>query len=400
MLNVILVDDDIASIKLLSEILPWEKLGYSLSGIYSDGIQAIEHIKQHNVDLVVTDIAMSCMDGLKLCKICEEQFPDIKVILISAYRNFEYAKEAVSHKNVVDYITKPIDYAKFQALLVKICNELEIKQHYGFNPSNNDRLEFFSNLLCGYINSSSKLCEGFEKLHIADSVLKNPCYIVHFHICGFNTYINTVWQHTIIQLYNAIGNMFRFEDEYAYYSIANYSFGNFSWMILLKENQNTDFIISNFKSQITANTKSLLNMDIEDISQRSWKNPYAAIDTSYPEEFSDVNSANDITKVLEYMNSHYMENISLSLVAEQAFMAPAYFSAFFKKETGTNFIKTLTNIRLEHAAELLVRTNMMIAEICYAVGYNHIGNFLDKFKKKFKMTPNEYRKHYSNTNKD
>ena len=81
-------------------------------------------------------------------------------------------------------------------------------------------------------------------------------------------------------------------------------------------------------------------------------------------------------------------------------MAPAYFSAFFKKETGTNFIKKLTNIRLERAAELLVKTDMMVMEICHAVGYNHAGNFLDKFKKKYNLTPNEYRKKNVNTNKD
>ena len=400
MFNVILVDDDISSIKILSELLPWNELGYTLSGVYSDGIQAIEHIKKHRVDLLITDIAMSCMDGLELCGICNEQFPNMKIILISAYRNFEYAQTAVSYKNVVEYITKPIDFANFQALLSKICNELKSKQHYIFDTSNNERLEFFSNLLCGYINSAQKLCAGLDKLGVDSSVLENPCYIVHFHIHDFSNYMNTVWKHATLQLYNAIGNMFPFEDMYAYYSIANYSFGNFSWLILFKENANTDSILSDFKAQLTENVKSFLKMDIVDISQRSWDTPHEIITASYPEKFNDTNSENEISAALEYMNANYMNNISLSDVAEQVFMAPAYFSAFFKKETGTNFIKKLTNIRLERAAELLVKTDMMVTEICHAVGYNHAGNFLDKFKKKYNLTPNEYRKKNVNTNKD
>ena len=59
-----------------------------------------------------------------------------------------------------------------------------------------------------------------------------------------------------------------------------------------------------------------------------------------------------------------------------------------------NFIKRITAIRLERAKDLLLNSDMTVNEICFKVGYNHIGNFLDKFKKYFKMTPNEYRKLY------
>lgn len=395
MFNVILVDDDITSIKLLSEIVSWNELGYCLDGVYSDGIQAIEHIKQHKVDLIITDIAMSCIDGLQLCKMCDRDYPNIKVVLISAYRNFEYAQTAISYKNVVDYITKPIDFEKLNSLLQKVHDELK-KSHQGnINMSNNARLEFFSNLLCGYINSPEQLRKGFDKLNIQDSVLTNPCYIIHFHIHGFSDYMKTVWQHSVIQVYNAIANMFHFEDENSYYSIANYFFGNFSWIILFKDNKNIETVLSDFKTQIVKNAKCLLNMDITCTSQSFWTSPYIVIDESYSEESKELGLGNEISTALEYMNTHYMDSISLSDVAEQVYMTSAYFSAFFKKETGTNFIKTLTNIRLERATELMLNTDKGITEICYAVGYNHVGNFLDKFKKKYNMTPNEYRKQKS-----
>ncbi len=100
----------------------------------------------------------------------------------------------------------------------------------------------------------------------------------------------------------------------------------------------------------------------------------------------------DILKARDYIEKHYMENLSLNVLAEEIHMNPYYFSSFFKKNTGENFKDYVNRIRVEHAMSMLLSTDMKTYEIAEKAGFGDIRMFNTAFMKIYQETPGSYRK--------
>lgn len=100
----------------------------------------------------------------------------------------------------------------------------------------------------------------------------------------------------------------------------------------------------------------------------------------------------DILKAKDYIEKHYMENLSLNVLAEEIHMNPYYFSSFFKKNTGENFKDYVNRIRIEHAVPMLISTDKKTYEIAEKVGFGDIRMFNAAFMKIYRETPGNYRK--------
>lgn len=101
-----------------------------------------------------------------------------------------------------------------------------------------------------------------------------------------------------------------------------------------------------------------------------------------------------VSKVQEYINAHYKEEIRLNDLADMVGMTPVSFSRFFKLRTGKNLSDYIIDIRLGFAARLLVDSTMSVAEICYECGFNNLSNFNRIFKKKKECSPKEFKENY------
>lgn len=99
--------------------------------------------------------------------------------------------------------------------------------------------------------------------------------------------------------------------------------------------------------------------------------------------------------VKEYIESHYMEDISLNQLANQVDMNASYLSSIFKKETGMLYSEYLTCCRMEQAKRILVESSMSIAEVAGNSGYQDARYFSKQFTKQVGLKPSEYRKLYS-----
>lgn len=104
-----------------------------------------------------------------------------------------------------------------------------------------------------------------------------------------------------------------------------------------------------------------------------------------------------IEQAFQYMRSNYDKDISLDDLAKQVNMTEVSFSRFIKKRTGLTFIESLNNIRLGHAARLLIETTMNIAEVSFKCGFNNLSYFNRVFKKKYICTPKEFRENHTGT---
>ncbi len=94
----------------------------------------------------------------------------------------------------------------------------------------------------------------------------------------------------------------------------------------------------------------------------------------------------------EYLQKHYMEEITLETVAEKYYFNPSYFSTLFKNYSGTSFSSYLTELRMKKAKELLASTDDKVKEIAVKAGYRDPNYFIRAFKKFYGYTPDEYRR--------
>ena len=95
MLKVFLVEDERVIREGFRDRIPWEQYGFRLVGEANDGEMALPLIRKLKPDVLITDIKMPFMDGLSLSEIVKEEFPKIKIIIISGYDDFEYARQAI-----------------------------------------------------------------------------------------------------------------------------------------------------------------------------------------------------------------------------------------------------------------------------------------------------------------
>jgi AraC-like DNA-binding protein len=102
-----------------------------------------------------------------------------------------------------------------------------------------------------------------------------------------------------------------------------------------------------------------------------------------------------ISFVLDYLDHHYGEDINLNIVADKLNLTSGYLSSIFKEKTNINFSEYLNNLRVERAKELLVNVDLRIQDIATQVGYQNVNSFIRMFKRRYGLTPGEYRKRHT-----
>ena len=105
MYQMIVVDDEAELREGISNYFPWESLNIRVTGIFENGRTAFAYLKAHPVDIVLTDIRMPFMDGLELIEKAKAVSPSTCYVILSGYREFEYAKKGLL-LGVKDYILK------------------------------------------------------------------------------------------------------------------------------------------------------------------------------------------------------------------------------------------------------------------------------------------------------
>lgn len=119
MIKVFLVEDEVVVREGIRKTLNWEENDFKFCGEASDGELAYPLIQKYKPDIVITDIRMPFMDGLELSRLIKKEMPWIKIIILSGYGEFEYAKEAINI-GVTEYLLKPISGTELMNCLLKV----------------------------------------------------------------------------------------------------------------------------------------------------------------------------------------------------------------------------------------------------------------------------------------
>lgn len=127
MIRVMIVEDEPAAKRFLTSLIERLCSGFEVACAADNGLDAMRWLEQNTVDIVMTDIQMAQMDGIKLADWISRERPDIQTVIVSGYNDFEYAKGAI-HARVVEYMLKPIVPADFVAVMQKLREQVEHRQ--------------------------------------------------------------------------------------------------------------------------------------------------------------------------------------------------------------------------------------------------------------------------------
>lgn len=121
-LGIVIADDEKKICKLIEYLIDWDGIGLKLLGVAYDGLSAFQLIQEKKPDFLLTDIRMPGMDGLKLIEEAKKQNDSLKCIIISGYKDFQYAQQGMRY-GVRDYLLKPINQEDLTRTLNKLVKE-------------------------------------------------------------------------------------------------------------------------------------------------------------------------------------------------------------------------------------------------------------------------------------
>lgn len=128
MIKVVLVDDEVLALEYLKDLIDWGTYGFHVEGCASSARKALSMCESIRPEVVISDIKMAGMDGLELAARLKEKNPDIVIVLLSAYQDFEYAKQGIRY-GVMDYLLKnELNETSLAEELIRIRERIQQKR--------------------------------------------------------------------------------------------------------------------------------------------------------------------------------------------------------------------------------------------------------------------------------
>ena len=411
MMKVFLVDDEIAIRESLRNSFPWEEKGFQLVGEAPDGEMALPMIRDLNVDILLTDIRMPFMDGMKLCEEVQRTMPWVERIILSGYDDFEYARKAIS-LGVSEYLLKPVTAKELEAALNRVRDRIETKRRERENLSamkariRNENAFLRDKLLESLFTDEGDPADDdavMRQMRGLGVNLVAGCYAVLDISFAAEGEARSACRGALTGLAEMSGGAVYvcsgargaralvLGDHPEDVEERAYSFA--SSAMQLPELEKEEHLLIAIGDTVE---------DFHDIrgSMRTARHLRHLQTAEGPAARGIISSgarggAGDsaVMRARVYLETHYSDpNLMLQSVAKEVHLSQSHLSTIFAQETGMTFTQYLNSLRIGKARELLETTELRSFQIAEAVGYNDAHYFSYMFKKNTGMTPGEYRR--------
>lgn len=331
MLTVFLVDDEKLIRDGMRKLLKWEENGFQIIGEASNGRDALIGITEQAPDIVLTDLRMPAMDGLTLAAILSQKMPSVKVVVITGYDEFEYAKEAV-RSGVFDYLLKPVSQQELLATMIRLKEKI-LSRRVGYPFEEEEQL-----------TRAIRENNGEMALQALDTMFGR------FKTAGAQ-------QPEIYKICHKILT----ELDIAYRSARGPK------AVAVRPNPSEETTVEELESAMREYVAKIFR-------------------------FGGVDSSDLLVEKLKrYMENHYQENISLKMLEDEFFFNASYISRIFKNKTGENYSDYLLKLRIHHAKRLLTTSHYSVRQISEMVGFGSSKYFSKVFKDMEGVQPIAYR---------
>ncbi len=508
MVSLLVIDDESRQVRSLSSVIQRYRHNYRIHTAY-DGQSGWDILESETIDAVITDIRMPLIDGMELVKLIARKKPHIKMVLLTGYADFQYAREAIRH-GVLDYLVKPIGYPDITRVIDKLEMSLACDREQRLQAS-----VYWEHLMQKAFNGS---LTARETEHIEQGVLGARCGIgIIFRVEVIEgTALHTgIWHDLLEQLslrdlhivyqtepasgeqvviagYSAIrpwhsivGSIAksarRLEERLPVRIMAGISqpaalsgaslrtvYRQASQAMRMQFYDAGDTISAytdrcepcadaaglfrereqSLEQSIRAGNWLAVSDTVKQMfdsgMQAQWPDPDSLkrevvrlllqIGRQFRGAYSDSEAAEAerdmrksvmsspnlpalqyaakkalldccdavcrmqnnksaivISQCLDFLDKHYMEEITLESAAKRVRLSPSYFSNYFKNQTGVGFSEYLNRLRIKNASRLLLETDEKVVHIAKEVGFHDAAYFNKMFKRETGLTPNTYR---------
>jgi len=395
-MNILLVDDEPLVRSSMARLIVNLHPTFTLREA-EDGEEALQLLETAPADLVITDIRMPAVNGLELSKRIRERWPDMLIVMLTGYADFQYAQEAIRY-NVKEYLLKPVSIDHLRRVIAQA--EEELKSRRAIEEVGKLRAQ---SLL------EKRVQDLFYELPLPyyDESLFQPFHRFALYAFGMDGGAER-------------GRTARFAvknvaaDVMAPYGAPVAVVGEHGVTVVLfvreSEANVTDETLATLADAIPELAKSVLKLDVrasfggvsaqlKDIREmyRESLRALGGPQEPEPEPAAEAANAGDgqvhriVRAAMDIIQERYAEDLTLTSIAETLFVSPNYLSSLFKTETGSTFTHHLTKARMNRAKQLLRETNQKIYQICEQVGYADQAHFSRMFKALEGMSPFDYR---------
>lgn len=515
MYRVLIVDDEPEIRQGLRLKADWAELGLTVAGEAGNGSEAMEWLERHTAQIVITDMNMPIMNGVSFLETCSGRYPDIRLIVITGYEDFNYARAAVRHQ-ARDYLLKPVSSSELTEVLMKVVQELdqarttvdqqsvlewrlseyykEMKEHCilqlvkeglvyeqaMLERSRRFDLEPWQEIPVRFITvgllerdhepeqerSAHKLRLPFELLcrELAATavdwgdvhVFRDANYpgLMHYIIqeaAGAAEGFSNLLRACIVNNLGLVPTIA--------YSEVRTGFGEWkegymsallAWNLSHSDQRHeTNMLAEDTARQLRRHLaygelepfRRVVVKELETVYSQSrpgfvklvlqlyllldhaaygkglemgsgsqlWLRPERVWEFNTPakaEQFigelaekiirhgredKEEPDSSAIREAKRFIDENYMYDLTLTMLAERYRYHPTYFSEMFKAQAGTSFIHYVTDIRMKHAVRLLEGTELGLGDIAELTGFSNASYFSSKFKKRYGLSPSEYR---------
>lgn len=435
MYSLMIVDDETEIREGLLSI-DFHALGIGRVKACENGLSALEALENESFDLIISDIRMPFLDGLALSQQVSKKYPQVKVIILSGYSDFEYARKCISY-GVVTYLLKPVDFTELQEALAKTVQLLDSEKEKALRQNAIER-----KLLLSIVVHRKKFLQSITTRPMGDEEMEEGSVLSEVRLDSgrytvvllrMNNYpkrpptcSGNDWRLSIFALDNILKE-FWVEKDYGYHDVdaetgeclllvtdtslqTNESGLNACMAALLSE-------LARFRGLFRTALTYAIGSCVQDLRHLPLSRHSAAcqlegeqgdVQTSTPAVHSgievpawdgtgaeakpaDETARKKIQEAKAYILVNFNRPLSLQDVADHVYMNPSYLSYLFKETTGQNYIDFLIACRVQEAQKLLKDVQLKIYQVGEMVGYENPRYFAYIFKKVTGKTPVEFR---------
>ena len=395
MYSLMIVDDESIILNGICDAVKASELPLKAIRTAQSGEEALRKMQEEPCDILLTDIRMPDMDGLAMAARVKEIWPEIRVIFLTGYQDFEYARAALRLKSD-DFLLKPSADEKLFAAIDKVIKSL-------------DR-EWMGRFL-----RDSGVCENSEK-ELKDSTLIRNIFLlyhvqnkradereVHDSLCGMlekllRPYCDGIYYEkhesaTVLKLVPAV------EEKYWEKGVMKFLEEIQSFFL---EQLDVDMSIGVTSSAPADRTEELLSQWMKEYGNEAIYGKLVLGNELFAgsgfqggqedEKEESIESGNYVVRAIaDYVKQHPEDDLSLGALSGKFRINPSYLSRIFPQETGQNVSEFIMQVRLEAAKKLLRETDLKVYEIAEKTGFGTPGYFTKVFHKSEKISPKNYR---------
>ena len=342
MYKVILIDDEIWVLRGLESIIDWKQYGFEICGTCRSAEQAIEAIRQFKPDIIFTDIRMPHMSGMELMETSDVKNQAPLIVIVSAYRDFDVAKDAIK-KGVFDYLIKPLE----REIVIEVVKRAKIQLDHRYAKVEQPP----------YIDLEREESDAFSGIKelIRRVTVDGDCYV-----CISEEKIRN-WQ-----LWKEYGNVTE---------------------VIIPPYQEAFLYSGNLPD---STSEGLMGISIRRDNFTQFRDMLREAICALEGGFV-FSRKKKVAEIQMYIASNYRDKLTTKKIAEHFYLSEAYIYELFQKygdNTITGFLKC---VRMNHACRLFSSSDLSIREVGEAVGFEDAGYFSRVFKSYFGDSPDNFR---------